>query len=256
MNVQSSSTDNINNSFFDGQYKELWRSFVPEELTKKELEFIVQYFKLQPRQKVLDMMCGFGRHALGLARKGISVTAVDNLSDYISDIQKTVDQEKLPLQYFKSDILTYQATEKFDLAICMGNSINFFNEEDTVKLMKAVSESLLPGGQFLINSWSLAEIVIRNFSEKSWSYDGDYKILTDSEYLFNPTRLEMEFFMIDKVGKTEHKKAIDYIFSLSEMQKMLETSGFTLNEVYSIPGKKKFALGEPRAYLIAEKKEI
>ena len=79
---------NVNNSFFDGQYKEIWRAFIPEELTRRELDFIVQYFNLNPEHKVLDIMCGYGRHAIGLARRGINVAAVDNLREYIEEIQQ------------------------------------------------------------------------------------------------------------------------------------------------------------------------
>jgi len=34
---------------------------------------------------------------------------------------------------------------------------------------------------------------------------------------------------------------------------MLQFAGFALKEVYSIPGRKKFTVGEPRAYLVAQK---
>ena len=34
---------------------------------------------------------------------------------------------------------------------------------------------------------------------------------------------------------------------------MLLAAGLKMQEVYSIPGRKKFSLGEPRAYIIAEK---
>jgi SAM-dependent methyltransferase len=250
----SQSADNVNSLFFDGHYKEAWRSIIPEELTRRELDFIIQYFNLPPGSKVLDLMCGYGRHAIGLARKRFDVTAVDNLSDYISDIQKTSEEENLPLKCIQSDILAYSPVDKYELAICMGNSINFFDEKDSVKLMTTVAESVNAGGHFLINTWSLAEIVIKNFEAKSWNYDGDYKMLTDSEYLFNPTRIETEYIMIDKNGQEEIKKAVDYIFSYSEMQRMLETAGFFVKEVFSIPGKKKFTMGEPRAYIVAEKK--
>ena len=244
---------NVNNSFFDGHYKNLWRALIPEELTRRELDFIVQYFGLKSENKVLDMMCGYGRHAIGLARKGVGVTAVDNLKEYIEEIQQAAFSENLPLQAMRSDIMKYKSSEKFDLAICMGNSLNFFNEDDSIKLMTSIAESLRPNGHFLINSWSLAETVIKNFTDKSWFYDGDYKVLNDSEYLFNPTRIETEFTIIGSDGATEIKKAVDYIYSYSEMQKMLEKSGFKMKEVFSIPGKKKFAVGEPRAYIIAEK---
>ncbi len=244
---------NVNSSFFDGQYKKIWREYIPDELTKRELDFIFQYFNLQPNDRVLDMMCGYGRHSIGLARKGVQVVAIDNLKEYIEEIQKLASAENLSLTAIQSDILRYISFEKFDLAICMGNSLNFFNEEDTIDLMKAVAASLKPNGHFLINSWSLAETVIKNFTDKGWTYHGDYKVLTDSEYVFNPTRIETEFTIISKEGNTEIKKAVDYIYSYSEMQRMLETAGFNLKEVFSIPGKKKFAVGEPRAYIIAEK---
>jgi SAM-dependent methyltransferase len=246
--------DNINSFFFDGYYKNLWRIVTPDALTDREVDFIYQYFGLQQGSNVLDIMCGYGRHALGLARKGVHLTAVDNLSDYMDELKAKVEAEKLPVNCITSDILNYHDEKTYDLAICMGNSLNFFDENDSLKIMNAVSDALNPGGKFLINTVSLAEIVIKQFVEKNWSWFGEYRMLTDSKYLFNPTRIETEAIIIDKNGNSETKKGIDYIFSFSEMQKMLERSGFVMNEVYSIPGKKKFTLGDPRAYIIAEKK--
>ncbi|MBS1575846.1 MAG: class I SAM-dependent methyltransferase [Bacteroidetes bacterium] len=248
-----SDTPNVNSAFFEGQYKDLWRLFIPEELTRKELDFITSYFNLQPGSKILDIMCGYGRHSIGLARKGMNVTAIDNLNDYIEEIKKVGLAENLSLQTIQSDVLGFQASSRFDLALCMGNSLNFFNEGESIKLMKMVADSLHNSGHFLINTWSLAETVIKNFAEKSWSYEGNYKVLNDSVYLFNPTRIETEFIMIDEKGNTEVKQAIDYIFSYSEMQKMLNEAGFEIEKVYSIPGKKEFTVGEPRAYIVAKK---
>lgn len=248
------SSSNVNDSFFEGNYKELWRSYIPEELTRRELDFILSYFKLRPGNEILDIMCGYGRHAIGLARKGMKVTAVDNLKEYIEEVKKISADENLSIEATQSDVLSYKSAGQFDLALCMGNSINFFDENDCLRLMKSIAQSLKENGYLLINTWSLAESVIKEFTDKTWSYNGDYKLLTDSAYMFNPTRIESEFIMIDKEGNTEIKKAIDYIFSYAEMQKMLERAGFNLIEVFSIPGKKQFAVGEPRAYIIAQKK--
>jgi len=41
---------------------------------------------------------------------------------------------------------------------------------------------------------------------------------------------------------------------INELATMLNKTGLSLKEVYSIPGKKQFTLGDPRAYIIAEKK--
>ena len=244
---------NINDTYFNGEYKEIWRTLIPDELTVKEIDFMLPYFNLQPGSKVLDLMCGYGRHAIALARKGISVVAVDNLGDYTNEIAETSDKEQLPLKVITADVISYKMDDEFDLAMCMGNSLNFFNAEDTTKLLSNISAHLKPGGHLLINSWSLAEIAFKNFTPKGWSKVGDLKFLTDSKLLFHPTRMETDSTIIFPGGETEAKTGIDYIFSINEMEAMLKVAGLTLKEVYSIPGRKKFTLGEPRAYLVAAK---
>jgi SAM-dependent methyltransferase len=244
---------NINDTFFDGHYKEIWKSIIPDELTAKEVDYMLSAFNLKPGSNVLDLMCGYGRHSIALAQKGISVTGVDNLGDYIAEINKVTEKEQLPLKVFQEDIINYKIDDDFDLAICMGNSLNFFNATDTIKLLTNIAAHLKKGGHLLINSWSIAEIVFKNFKEKSWSYTGDLKFLTDSKLLFHPTRIETESIVISPDGSSEAKTGIDYIFSINEMDAMMKGAGITLKEIYSIPGRKKFTIGEPRAYMVAEK---
>ncbi len=244
---------NINDSFFDGYYRQIWKTIIPAELTVKEVDFMIPYFNLKEGSRVLDLMCGYGRHAIALAKKGMAVTAVDNLSDYINEISAVAEKEQLPIQVVKTDVLRYKSGEQFDLVICMGNSLNFFNAEDVSKLLNMVSAHLVKGGQLLINTWSIAEIAIKNFKEKSWNQIGELKFLTDSKFLFQPTRIETESTIISNDGKTEVKTGVDYIFSINEMEMMLSKAGLTLKKIYSIPGRKEFAPGEPRAYFVAEK---
>ena len=243
--------ENINNSYFNGYYKEIWRSVIPEQFTEKEINFLLDYFKLEPGNSVLDVMCGYGRHAIGLARKGIAVTAVDNLEDYIVEIKKGAQEENLPLTTVCESVLQFKTKEKFDLAICMGNSLNFFDLKESETLLSMISSQLKPGGSLLINTWSLAEIVARNFQEKSQSFIGDFAFLTDCKFLFHPSRIEIDSIITAPDGTTERKKAVDYIFSLNEMENMLIRSGLILKENFSVPGKKKFSLGDSRAYLVA-----
>lgn len=245
---------NINDTYFEGHYKEIWRAIIPDELTTKELDFMIPYFNLQAGSKALDLMCGYGRHAKALAKKGIEVTAVDNLPVYIEEIKNTVAEGNLPVHAVLSGVLDFNTSQKYDLVICMGNSLNFFNTADTQRLFTNISSWLNKGGHLLINSWSLAEIVFKNFKEKSWSTIAGLKFLTDSKILFQPTRMETESTIIDTDGVSESKIAIDYIFSINEIESMLNSAGLHLKEVYSIPGRKKFTIGEPRAYMVAEKK--
>ena len=135
----------------------------------------------------------------------------------------------------------------------MGNSLQFFNEEDTIRLLSNLSDHLKPGGKLFINSWSIAEIAIKNFRDKSWNRFGELLFLTDNKLLFHPTRIEISSIIIADSGDREEKSAIDFIYSISELETLLNKTGFELQEIYSIPGKKQFTVGEPRAYIVAAK---
>ncbi len=173
---------------------------------------------------------------------------------FINEINNIAAKEHLPVKAIKTDIINYQPADKYELAICMGNSFNFFDEADALKLLTTISSCLQAGGYLLINSWSIAEIAYKSFSSSNSSQVGDVQFQNELKFLLHPTRIETESTMTTPDGNSEIKNGIDYIYSLNEMEKMMNAAGLSLKEVYSIPGRKKFTLGEPRAYLVAEKK--
>jgi hypothetical protein len=108
-------------------------------------------------------------------------------------------------------------------------------------------------GKLFINTWSIAEIAMNSFKEKSWSKIRELLFLTESKFLFHPTRIETNSIIITDTGEKEEKTGIDFIYSISELESIFNKTGFQLKEIYSIPGKKRFTVGEPRAYIVAEK---
>jgi 2-polyprenyl-3-methyl-5-hydroxy-6-metoxy-1,4-benzoquinol methylase len=198
-------------------------------------------------------MCGYGRHTIALAQKGVNVTAVDNLEEYINEIKEMAEKKSLPIKAIQTDVLQFHTNDVFDLALCMGNSLNFFNGNTTSRLLSSIAANLKTKGHLFINTWSLAEIAIKHFKENSWTTIDELKFLNASKYLFHPTRIETESTIIAPNGDTETKTAIDYIFSVAEMEAMLTQAGFNVKEIYSVPGRKKFSLGDSRAYIVAEK---
>jgi len=244
---------NINNIFFEGSYKEVWRKIIPPGLTEAEVDFIIEAAGLRPKDHVLDLMCGYGRHALKLGRREYEVTAIDNLPAYTNEIKTKATEEGLPVNAIAADVVNIKLDTTFQAAICMGNSFAFFNKEDALKLLQNVASALNINGKLIINTWMLGEIAIRHFKEKDWFYVDDYIYLIDSKYLFNPTRIESDHIIIRSGMEAEVIKGIDYIFTASEFNEILNTAGFTLNEMFSTPRKRKFQFGDTRAYIVAEK---
>src|SRR3954463_11178542 len=110
MNQQSST--NINNSFFRGVYKNAWRKIIPQGLTEAEVDFILDVASLKADNELLDLMCGYGRHSLEIARRGIKVIATDNLEDYIDEINAITKNEKLRLKTVLSDAVNVNLRDR------------------------------------------------------------------------------------------------------------------------------------------------
>jgi 2-polyprenyl-3-methyl-5-hydroxy-6-metoxy-1,4-benzoquinol methylase len=250
---QSTKQDNINNSFFDGYYKEIWRHVFPEKTTIAEADFIIKDAQLVAGSHVLDLMCGYGRHSLELAKRGINVSAVDNLPDYINEITQKAVAENLPLECICADVIEMKIEKEYDAVICMGNSLQFFNAEDLQNLLVNISAHLKPGGRFYINTWTIAEIALQNIKENVSSHIGGMTLQSECTVLSHPTRIVVKSTIINEKGDREVKTGIDYIYSIAEMDVLLKEAGFQLKEIYSIPGRKPFTVGEPRAYIVAEK---
>ncbi len=247
------SSTNINDTFFKGFYKDVWRTLIPAGLTEAETAFIEEACGLQKGQKVLDVMCGYGRHSVELARRGYEVTAVDNLRDYINEIAQTAEKESLPISSLCSPLLDVTLTGVYDAVICMGNSFAFFDEKDALSILQNLAKHLKKGGKLIINTYMLGEIVYKHFREKDWFYTGDYKYLVDNKFFFSPARVESEHIIIRSDGATERIEAVDYIFTLSELSTLVQQAGFALSAAYSTPRKRPFQLGDSRAYIVFQK---
>lgn len=242
-----------NNTFFDGIYQEVWRKMIPAGLTEAEADFIEDVCKLQPGDAVLDIMCGYGRHTLELAKRGYALTAVDSAAAYIAEIKTKAVQEDYKVQALTANVAQTQFPGRYKAAICMGNSFAFFAEAGVLQLLENLSAALEPGALFVIDTWMIGEVAIRHFQEKTWNAVEGFKYLMDSRYCFHPTRIESDHIIVTPEGAVETLQGVDYIFTLAELERMLHQKGFRLQEVYSTPRKRRFQLGDRKAYITAER---
>ncbi len=246
---------NPNHHYFDGFYQLIWQQIIPPALTQKEVEHVLAHFQLNATTPVLDLMCGYGRHALALATQGIPVTAIDNQPSYIDQIETQATEQNLPLTAICSNALDWNPVPQHQLALCMGNSLNFFSPAELPVFLQKVSASLLPGGYFWINSWSISEIALQDplDGETLTTQLGDFSHTNTFHLKTDPLRIEIESRIEDAKGNREEKLAIDYLYSIPVLSDALKQAGLDLLVAESIPGKRSFEKGDPRVYILSQK---
>lgn len=241
--------------FFQGITCELWENAIPMEWTEKEIDFLLSELNLQPGQHILDIPCGFGRHAIGLSKRGFPVTGVDISQTFIDGLSEKIQAENLNIKAIQADILTIQLHEKFSGAICLGNSFGYFNIDKIKLFIEKVAASLEPGAKFIINSGMLAESILPNLSNYA-----ENKIYTVGNIAMEVTNIYhvedsymISHLLYTKEGKTEEHAFKHYVFTLGEVKRLLQSYGLQTIGTYSSTAKEPYKLGDQQIYIVAKK---
>ena len=119
--------------------------------TGLEVEFLKNIFKSFNAKRVLDCCCGVGRHAGRLGEIGFKVTGVDASDNQINTAQKINNNENV--EYFVSDARSFTLPQKYDAAICMWTTYNYFSKQkDISAFLSNISDHLSDKGILILDS--------------------------------------------------------------------------------------------------------
>lgn len=253
--MENEIADNWYEDFFQGITCEMWEKAIPLEITLQEVDFLLSELNLQPGQNILDIPCGYGRHAIELAKRGFPVTGVDISETFLTGLTARVNSESLPINVLHADILSVQLNDSFSAAICLGNSFGYFSIDKMRVFIEKVSASLLPGSRFIINSGMVAESILPNLlnyaQNKSYTV-GDISMDVTNSYFANESCMTSKL-QFTKEGKSEEHSFKHYVFTLGEIKRLLQSYGLQTVATYSSIAKENYKLGDQQVYLVAEK---
>jgi cyclopropane fatty-acyl-phospholipid synthase-like methyltransferase len=238
--------------FFKGINCELWEKAVPQEWTQQEVAFLVAELGLQPGAQVLDVPCGFGRHAVELARRGFRVTGIDISSTFIEGLKQRIASEGLSVTPILADVLSVDIAGRFDGAICMGNSFGYFDAAKMDVFVGKVAAALEKGARWVINSGMLAESALADFERERPFTVGDIQMDIANTYLMEEGCMVSEI-LYTRGGLQERHAFKHYVFTLSEVRRMLEKHGMKFVAAYGSLDGAAYKLGDGQVYIVVEK---
>jgi 2-polyprenyl-3-methyl-5-hydroxy-6-metoxy-1,4-benzoquinol methylase len=117
-----------------------------------EMPFLLESIPDVPNPRVLDMACGSGHHATALASYGCRVVGIDVSQAMLDVAQELAQKECLTPEFKLGDITKLEEVVegKFDLIICLGNSLALLPSLDAVSsVFESVGALLRPEGLFV-----------------------------------------------------------------------------------------------------------
>jgi len=100
--------------------------------------------------RILDLGCGPGLYLQRLARLGHSCVGVDFSPSSITYAKSQAAEAGLNIEYIQGDIRESDCGESFDLAMMVFGEFNVFKGSHAKKLLERVNQTLVPGGQIIL----------------------------------------------------------------------------------------------------------
>jgi len=153
-----------------GKYLEEHKSYFSKRQLQKDIHFLIDVLKLKKEDKILDLACGHGRHAIELKKRNFNVDGLD-LSDYLLSIsKKNAEQKKLQIKFYKQDIHNINLKMKYDKIFLFFSEFGLF---DADKALKNISKILKIGGLFLLDYDNIFRLIqyIKKHPESSYKFD-------------------------------------------------------------------------------------
>ncbi|HZP39076.1 MAG TPA: methyltransferase domain-containing protein [Methylomirabilota bacterium] len=136
--------------FFDAAYVAQLREETPPTQTRREVEFVLKALALPRGARILDVPCGYGRHAAVLARRGFRVVGVDLSRAMIAEARRRF-REGPRLTFVRRDVRRLAFRAEFDAVVNLYTSFGYFTAAENRATLRRLARALRPGGRLLID---------------------------------------------------------------------------------------------------------
>ena len=127
----------------------------------REMPFLISRLGSPKGKRVLDLACGTGRHSVALALEGAEVVGIDNSRIMVSRAEELSAANNVSPKFVLGEMAEFRLIVKgrFDLVICLGNSLALLDDFNTVgEVLSSIYDSLNNGGVFIAQALNFEEI--------------------------------------------------------------------------------------------------
>jgi len=195
-----------------------------------EVGFLERALDLAGKQRILDVGCGYGRHALPLTRKGYDVVGVDLSMDLLRHGLALAKAEGLTIKLVHGDMRDLNFKQVFNAALCMDTTFGYFSDHENLLILRSIFASLKPGGRFVLDVAN-RDRAIQLMPQRNW-WEGDGCLVQeDVEFNDRTSRLSVRRFLVFSNGTQREYGVSLRLFSCHDLVSMLELVGFEIANV-------------------------
>ena len=213
-------------AFFSDFYLRAFAGDARDEEARDQALAAAQLARCPEGGDLLDAPCGFGRHAIPLARAGYRVVGADRSAVLLEEARRRAGGERWP-KFVQADYRELpQADESFDVALNLFSSLGYLGDEQDTRALAELRRVLRPGGRLLIETMH-RDLLVTRWHEQDWRLLGEGRLLLEQR-TFDPASgvAQMTQTLVPSDGARESRTTSLRVYSATELLAMLERAGF------------------------------
>lgn len=223
-------------TWFDSPYYHILYKHRDHQEAKAFIDNLISYFQLRPEDKILDLACGKGRHAIYLNKKGYQVVGLD-LSQKNVLFAKRFENDRL--KFHVHDMRFPWKKEQFDYTLNLFTSFGYFETPgENQQAINAIADSLKKDGKLLIDFLNPYTVINNLIPDETKTVNGiafHIKKYVDGGYLVKDIQFhdnDKDYHYQEKVKVIRRKRFLEY-FKNAELEVVDIFGDYDLNPYFA-----------------------
>lgn len=239
--------------YFGDDFFDLHVDLFPEELSRREVAGMVELLQLPVGARVLDVPCGWGRHAVLFAEQGYQVIG----SDLSYDLLKRIGAGAAgpgPVPCVAADIRMQPLRgAAFDAVLNVFTSLGLFlDDAEDLRALREAFRLLRPGGRLLLESMHRDDVVAAYAERDRWFLPDGTEVRVRRR--FDPVAgISHERLRWKKGARTGAKRHALRLRTATEIDGLLRQAGFDDIDYYGDWNGRAFSHADSSLIAVARK---
>jgi SAM-dependent methyltransferase len=241
-------------AFFDDDYLRIYRPTFTPERTAAEVDFIESLLGVPRASAVLDLACGYGRHAIGMATRGYRVTGLDFNAHYLEIAAADAREAGATVEWRTGDMRALPFAAEFAGVYSFFTSFGYFDDDENEQVLAGIARALVTGGRFVIDMMN-RDWLLTHPQQRTWTQRDDGALFMEETSLeLAASRVVARQMLIDPQGGPQVTK--EYFlrsYTCAELTALMRRHGLLVREVFGGTDRRPYDTEARRLVLVAER---
>lgn len=228
--VSSTALFDLDNVFAVDDYLYFYGEVLSDDRTEAEVAALVNLLELDVPMRLLDLACGFGRHANRLAALGHQVTGIDLVPGFLDLARQEAVKRGVQVDYQQGDMRAIDFETDFDRVLLLFTAFGYFTDEENLQVLQKAGRALKPGGLLLFDIHN-RDVILKGFLPHFvMEKDGD--LMIDRSSFDSFTGLLHNQRIVIRDGVRRDKPFSIRLYNANEIQALLPQAGLEVQNIY------------------------